>query len=202
MVSNRLSRDEKRQQTRSDILVAAGRVFAQNGYANTSLDQVAAEAGYTKGAIYSNFQNKEELILAVWEARFSSNRGDANRFSELIVSGDFGAAREFLGAQGETLNLLLLELWVHAIRNEGFRSPFAGQLKSQRDRTAEAVMELCAQADQGAPRRPADLAKIAMACEIGLSMLTAIEPDTSPGLYVDCLAALLGESPFTPESAI
>jgi AcrR family transcriptional regulator len=199
MVSKRLSRDEKRQQTRTEILAAAARVFAQNGYSNTSLDLVAAEAGYTKGAIYSNFQNKEELILEVWESRFASNREDSDKFSEMIVSGDFDEARELIGSQGERINLLLLELWVHAVRNEGFRGPFAAQMKSQRDRTAESVMELCAQRKQGAPRRPADLAKIAMACEIGLGMLAAIDPDTSAGLYVDCLAALLGQSPFEPE---
>lgn len=201
MGSNRLSREEKRQETRQEILAAAAAVFAENGYANTSLDQVAAEAGYTKGAIYSNFQNKEELILEVFESRFASTREGSERFSELMVSGDFDQASEFIGAQQEGVSLLLLELWVYAIRNESFRDRFAAQMRSQRDRTAESVMELYEQSEQGSPRRPGDLAKIAQACEVGLGMLMAIEPDASPGLYVDCLAALFDQSPFAPEPA-
>lgn len=200
MVRNGLSRDQQRQETRDEILAAAARLFAENGYDKTSLDHVAAEAGYTKGAIYSNFQNKEELVLAVWEGRFASSRDDSTVFAELIVSGDFEEARKLM-PQGEGLNLLLLELWVHAIHSSDFRGLFAAQMTSQRERVTESVIELCAQREQAAPHRPDDLARIAMACEIGLGMLAAIEPDTPTGLYVDCLAALVGQTPFDPEGS-
>ncbi|MEW9900934.1 TetR/AcrR family transcriptional regulator [Chitinivorax sp. PXF-14] len=56
--------------TRSKILAAAGKVFAQKGYGGASLDAVAAEAGLTKGAIYWNFSSKADLFFALLDVRF------------------------------------------------------------------------------------------------------------------------------------
>ncbi|HEX9132976.1 MAG TPA: helix-turn-helix domain-containing protein [Ktedonobacteraceae bacterium] len=56
------------QDTRSRILAAAGRVFARQGYNGATLDEVAAEAGLTKGAIYWHFVSKSDLFLALLEA--------------------------------------------------------------------------------------------------------------------------------------
>jgi TetR/AcrR family transcriptional regulator, transcriptional repressor of aconitase len=60
-------RDEQRARTRADLLDAAARVFAAQGYHAASVDQVAEAAGYTKGAVYSNFSSKEELFLELLE---------------------------------------------------------------------------------------------------------------------------------------
>jgi len=53
--------------TRTRILEAGQRMFSQLGYANASLDKVAAEAGLTKGAVYWHFSNKQDLFLAILE---------------------------------------------------------------------------------------------------------------------------------------
>jgi len=74
-------------------------------------------------------------------------------------------------------------------------------MRSQREHTERSAVALYEQAGQGIPQRTGDLAKVAMAFEIGLSMLTAIEPETSRGLYVDVLAALHNQSPFAPTSS-
>src|ERR1022692_1357490 len=66
-----LTADRRRQQTRDYLLEAAARVFAEHGYHGASLDQVAAVAGFTKGAVYSNFKNKDDLFLALIEAAYS-----------------------------------------------------------------------------------------------------------------------------------
>ena len=63
--TKRLSRDERKAETREHLLEAAGRVFARNGYHGASVDEVAEEAGYSTGALYSNFDGKEDLFLAV-----------------------------------------------------------------------------------------------------------------------------------------
>ncbi|MDO8933329.1 MAG: TetR family transcriptional regulator [Rhodocyclaceae bacterium] len=55
--------------TRSRILDAAARCFARKGYANASLDEVAAEAGLTKGAVYWHFAGKHDLFFALLDAR-------------------------------------------------------------------------------------------------------------------------------------
>lgn len=56
-------REEQRERTRQDLLDAGATVFARHGYHGASVDQVAEAAGYTKGAVYSNFRSKEELFL-------------------------------------------------------------------------------------------------------------------------------------------
>ena len=69
MTTARLTRAERREQTRDDLIAAADRLFVEGGFHATSLDQIAAAAGYTKGAVYSNFASKEDLFFAVYERR-------------------------------------------------------------------------------------------------------------------------------------
>ena len=68
----RLTREESKARTRADLLRAANRLFLRNGFVATSLADIADEAALTKGAVYSNFESKEDLFLAVlqeWEGR-------------------------------------------------------------------------------------------------------------------------------------
>src|SRR5687767_15759101 len=61
----RLTREESKARTRADLLRAASRLFVRNGFVATSLADIAEEAGLTKGAVYSNFESKEDLFLAL-----------------------------------------------------------------------------------------------------------------------------------------
>jgi AcrR family transcriptional regulator len=58
---------ERSARTRSALLEAAARGLSRNGYGNVVLEEVAREAGYTRGALYHQFRDKEELALAVLE---------------------------------------------------------------------------------------------------------------------------------------
>jgi AcrR family transcriptional regulator len=68
----RLRRDESQAQTREALLSAASRLFDDHGFAATSITDIAEEAGYTTGAVYSNFANKDDLFLAVIERQVVS----------------------------------------------------------------------------------------------------------------------------------
>jgi AcrR family transcriptional regulator len=63
----RLSRAEQQRRTRRALLEAAAAVFAEDGYHAASLEGIAARAGFSKGAVYSNFEGKAELFLAVMD---------------------------------------------------------------------------------------------------------------------------------------
>jgi AcrR family transcriptional regulator len=65
----RLSRVESQAVTRARLVAAARELFRKQGYATTSVDRIAEAAGYSKGAVYSNFENKEAIFLAVLEAQ-------------------------------------------------------------------------------------------------------------------------------------
>jgi AcrR family transcriptional regulator len=65
MARKRPTREEKRAKIRASLVGAAQELFAEHGYWGVSLDQIADRVGLTKGAVYSNFESKEELLLAV-----------------------------------------------------------------------------------------------------------------------------------------
>jgi len=65
----RLSREESRALTRSRVITAAGEVFAERGFHAASLEDVADRAGYSIGAVYSNFRSKDDLFLSLMTER-------------------------------------------------------------------------------------------------------------------------------------
>lgn len=71
MTKQRLSRAESQEQTRQRIIESATRLFMGEGFRPTSLEQIAADAGYTVGAIYSNFANKLEIGIAVVDGLYA-----------------------------------------------------------------------------------------------------------------------------------
>jgi len=87
MVIARVTRAQRKEQTRDALVDSAYRLFTQQGFHGTSLDQVAAEAGFTKGAVYSNFASKEDLFFAVYERRVEAS---VQRLDALVD--EFGAS--------------------------------------------------------------------------------------------------------------
>jgi AcrR family transcriptional regulator len=69
----RLTREESKAQTRKTLLNSAAEVFSRFGFHGASIDMVAEAAGFTKGAVYAHFQNKEELYLALLDEHLSGN---------------------------------------------------------------------------------------------------------------------------------
>src|SRR5918997_878479 len=67
-VSRPTRREQRKEETRAELVAAAARVFAHSGFHGASLDEIAREAGYTTGAIYWHFGGKDDLFLAVFEA--------------------------------------------------------------------------------------------------------------------------------------
>ena len=66
-VRTRLTRAESRQRTRDQLIDSAAKVFAERGYHAASIDEIAEDAGFSKGAVYANFPTKEQLFLAVMD---------------------------------------------------------------------------------------------------------------------------------------
>jgi AcrR family transcriptional regulator len=69
----RLTREERRRLTREQLLLSAREVFEERGYADSSLEEIAERAGFTRKAVYSNFSGKAELLLEIVERRFQSH---------------------------------------------------------------------------------------------------------------------------------
>src|SRR5215217_464842 len=70
-MAGRLRRDQQGEATRRRLLDAARRVFLRRGFHGTSLDLIADEAGFTKGAVYSRFKSKADLFLVLVDERYT-----------------------------------------------------------------------------------------------------------------------------------
>ena len=77
-VPSPLSRQESQQQTRQALVAAARAVFARDGYHGANLELIAREAGFSKGAVYSNFDGKAALFLAVMDANLEAALADGS----------------------------------------------------------------------------------------------------------------------------
>jgi AcrR family transcriptional regulator len=91
-VTTRRSQAERRAQSRNALLEAAARGLSRYGYANLALERVASEAGYSRGAVYHQFANKEDLALAVvhwveetWNADVGHHLADRTRPVDALV---------------------------------------------------------------------------------------------------------------------
>jgi AcrR family transcriptional regulator len=192
----RLTREERRQQTRARLLDAAGRVFARRGFHAATVDEVADAAGYTKGAVYANFASKDELFLALLDQRLAAQLQQVQALCAIESSGELRAAlltqteREFAAA-GD-FGLLQAEFWLYAMRHPAAQAELAQRYRQLRGRLAELISERHAR-HQTAPAMPAEqLAALAIATDTGLFLQYAAEPGALPWeLRADAMLQLL-----------
>lgn len=131
------SRKERADQTRTDLLDAMARVVAARGFEGASVGDVAAEAGYTKGALYANFSSKSELF-----ATLVQREADEGRLLPLppLTPAEHAAKDGAGAADAATASALLAaEALGHAARNAQDRAALRPELESELDRVAARV---------------------------------------------------------------
>jgi len=145
-----LTRDRRREMTRRHLLDAAAIVFARDGFHRASLDDVAATAGFTKGAVYSNFKSKDDLFLAVFEDRYAREQSEMKQvLTEEDQPYELGAEPVvFDRVRGvidrtwdDQWTALYLEFVLYAQRNAGAAKKLAETVRRQRDMTTAMLTE-------------------------------------------------------------
>lgn len=186
-----------RAETRSRILEAAGEVFASRGYDGASLDNVAAAAGLTKGAVYSSFAGKDDLFFALVADRLDQ------RLEAVAVAADGQADLRALFSDAEddlaTLfatqrdwHLLFIESWARAVRDPQRRARWAARRREAQAVIADFFSRHAAATDTELPLPPRDLALAAMALSNGLAMEHIAAPDAvDPALFARTLGLLV-----------
>ena len=189
------TRSARQAQTRLKLIDVARQMFLADGYAATSLDKVAVQAGFSKGAVYSNFSGKEELCMAVLDNIHSEQiEGVVNAFSgsgtldERLL--DFAAwAREGLGQPRWTA----LESEFGAVARHS--SYVAGGLRARHREIRAAIEQLITQVTDEAGielHLGADRAATALlSLGIGLGALHSIDHDVDLGVFSDAMRSLL-----------
>ena len=198
----RLSREDSQKQTRARLLDSAQEIFARNGFAGASVDQIAEHAGYSKGAVYSNFESKEALFLELLKEHMSQELQELRALLDRS-----GSAREILHALKKkysslerqvALAMLSSEFQLQAGRRPEFAEPFAALYRDQRKAIAGLVNLVAEKAGVPAPANAMAIATSLMGLTHGIALQRAADPESVPaataGRAIEIfLSAVLGQ---------
>jgi AcrR family transcriptional regulator len=207
MPRGHFDRSARTAETRARLLQAAAEVYALRGFGGATLDEVAAHAGLTKGAVYHHFGSKENLLLALMEeylagqltaqlALFDRERSTWER--PLAGSEDWMGR---LNAHPDRFRLFV-ELWSYAQRDDRLRRHLAGALRTLHATfTHFAVVSAADAGLQPPPVVTEQFANVMLGLGVGLSMLKLTEPDTiSDGLLGAVLSILIRTMESDPDA--
>jgi AcrR family transcriptional regulator len=202
MKRKRRTQAERREQTREEVLAAAARVFAKRGFHATSLDAIAEEAGFSRGAVYYNFADKEELFLELLDRRCAERAQDLREvFADADEDVEATSRRAQLAADhaldamtgDPEWRALYMEFLAHAARDASFRRTFARRTAQMRGALEEVVVDRTQPVADVLGMEPEQLAVVIDALGTGLwahHMLhgsRAVPPD----LFSNALALLV-----------
>jgi len=180
-----LTRPEKQARTQTRLIDAAAHVFGRRGYRQATLEEIATEAGYTTGAVYSNFASKEDLFLALADREVEERLAEVRAVIEAATRPeDLGdaAAEQFRAfiARDPDWPLLFYEFWSSGVREPRLRRGFERRRSQVREAIADALETLAGRLGTRL-RYPADqLAGVIAAVINGLAFERAADPDAIP----------------------
>jgi AcrR family transcriptional regulator len=198
----RLTRAEQNERNRALVLEAARRVFLARGYHAATVEEIADEAGFSRGVVYSRFGTKADMFLALLTDRIAEraaqNAAAAGRPADAVLSGLHELASRTESAS-PGWRLLVTEFRVHAARDPELGRRYAAVHAATVDGLASAVAS-AAERDGHALAVPArQLAELLLAVETGLALEQLADPGAVgfgqiPPVLGE-LAALLAGSP-------
>jgi AcrR family transcriptional regulator len=207
MKRKRKTQAERREETREEVLNAAARVFAERGFHATSLEAIAEEAGFSRGAVYYNFADKEQLFLELLDRRCAERAEDlravfADTDDDVETTShqaQIAAQRALDAMTGDPeWRALYMEFLAHAARDAAFRRAFARRTAQMRGALEEVVVQRTRPIADALDMEPKHLAVVIDALGTGLwanHMLhgsRAVPPDLfskALALMVDGIAA-------------
>ena len=190
-VRQRLTRVEQRAQTRARLLNAAEELFAARGISATSIEEIAELAGFSRGAFYSNFDDKNALVIALLERTTERNEEEMEAlFKARRDTPDF--FRRLRDRETDPNRRgLSLEYILYALRNPQARPELARILDAARQETARLVEAQWSDLGMTLPFDLQTTARVLEALDDGLDMHRQIDPEAYPlGMFTDVLALL------------
>jgi AcrR family transcriptional regulator len=192
----RLTREQSKANTRERLLLAARRVFARHGFHGASVEEIASEAGFSTGALYSNFDGKEDLFLVLMEREIDEHAreiADAVGARASVSERAAGGARQWMTMierEPEVL-LLFMEFWAYGVRDAGVRPKVAARFAQVRELLtrliADGVREFDLELDI-----PAEQLAIAIdALADGIARQKLADPDAVPDDLMGRVLSLL-----------
>jgi AcrR family transcriptional regulator len=194
--STRMTREQSRANTRERLLAAARSVFARSGYHGASVEEVASEAGFSTGALYSNFEGKEDLFLALMEREIDEHAQEietAVRERTSIADRATGGARQWMTMierEPEAL-LLFMEFWAYGVRDAKVRAKVAARFAQMRQVLTGLIAEGVRDFDLELAIPAEQLAVAIDALADGIARQKLADPDAVPDELMGTVLSLL-----------
>jgi AcrR family transcriptional regulator len=194
----RLTREQSKAHTRERLLDAARSVFASSGFHGASVEEIASRAGYSTGALYSNFDGKEDLFLVLMEREIEEH---AREIAEAVAKRDSVAERATGGAEvwmtmidrEPELLLLFMEFWAYGVRDANVRPKVAARFAQVRQLLTRLVADSAREFDLELQIPAEQLAVAIDALADGIARQKLAEPGAVPDdLMGRVLSLLLG----------
>jgi len=201
----RLTRQESQLQTRERLLQAAAEVFSRRGFYEASVDEVAEEAGFSKGAVYANFASKEELFLALLDRHLAAEFGQITaQFTQTNSQGEgenalqpqsFAAHFATHLEENRTWNVLANEFMLYALRHPTAQQQLAERYRMARNRLTTLLQERYQTENTPSTLNAEYIAWALLGLGNGLALQAYLEPGAMPtDLYSKIVACLLSSS--------
>src|SRR5262245_14443036 len=202
--ARRVPRHESQARTRARLLDAAEAVFVEKGIGAASVEEIAARAGYTRGAVYANFADKDALFAAVLDARL------ARRVEEISALADearspvelIARLRAEAGSHQDVAHwgVLYHEFWLQAMRDPEVRARLVAHERTEREHLAQAIGWLYEQAGIS-PTFPVELgALVVQALDRGMFLARRLDEDIPRSAFFDALDYLARTEGVNPNS--
>jgi AcrR family transcriptional regulator len=202
MSRKRLTRDDSREQTTQRLLEAAQKLIAKKGLEAASVENIAAAAGYTRGAFYSNFSSKDDLFIELLrqDHQKATDQLNALRDNALPVDELQSGAREVYSRMYRDNESFMIwtEARMLAARNTRFRTKLNALMAEKRGQIAEFIRYFYGRVGVTPPMAPEDIAMGFMSLAEGVKLYLMSSPaEMTPGtaeslltLFVDSLMKL------------
>jgi AcrR family transcriptional regulator len=174
-----------RDDTREKLFEAAARVFEEQGIGGASIEAIAAAAGFTRGAFYSNFTSKDELIIAMLEDHVEQTiRRNLDLLARHKNIVDFiDALKTMDRSRHDPLGrspLLHMEMILFVARAEKRRPELAKRLRARRQLITDIVETTLKNSGKNGALNPTWTGAILLALEDGFRLHRLIDPETTP----------------------
>jgi AcrR family transcriptional regulator len=184
------TRAETKAATRERLIAAAEDVFARKGYAAASVEEIAATAGYTIGALYAHFTSKQQLFLELLSARRARRTGrivEALRAAAAEGHDRLESLPSLLAdftRRDDTDSALQTEFWLYAVRNPETRAVLAAQIGARLDALEPIFADLLANRHADPNVSPRDVTLVVLALVQGLLRQRRIDPERVPDALI------------------
>ena|SRR5437016_1940147 len=202
----RLNREESQARTRERLIEAARSEIVKKGFALASVRDIADAAGFSQGAFYSNFPDKEAILLELVQRHQSEERGKIEAALSR-AQGDAAAAMQGIEKWSATVNadpgfaVLAIELQLQALRSPTFAATYNELNRRHRRALGGYITALFELFGKAVPGEPAEIAASFIALGRGLALLSAdMEARRSGQIVLAFLKALIASAPSGPGS--